>query len=36
VRGQGLRPGLYQITVRAIARNGRIEDLGRPRLIRIR
>jgi len=36
VNGHRLRPGLYQVTVRALARNGRIEDLGHPHLIRIR
>jgi WD40-like Beta Propeller Repeat len=36
VDGRRLRRGLYQVTVRALARNGRVEDLGRPRLLRIR
>jgi hypothetical protein len=36
VNGRPLRPGLYQVTVRALAPNGRIEDLGTPHLIRIR
>jgi hypothetical protein len=35
VDGRKLQPGLYQITVRALATNGRIEDLGRPSLVRI-
>ena len=36
VHGRPLRPGRYQVTVRALARNGRVEDLGRPRLLRVR
>lgn len=36
VNGRKLPPGLYQITVRALARNGRVTELGRPVLIRIR
>jgi hypothetical protein len=36
VNGHPLRPGLYQVTVRALAPNDRIEDLGTPRLMRIR
>jgi hypothetical protein len=36
VNGRSLRPGRYQVTVRALAPNGRIEDLGTPHLIRIR
>ncbi len=36
VDGRRLAPGLYQITVRALAPNGRVEDLGRPRAFRIR
>jgi len=36
VNGRSLRPGLYQVTVRALASNDRIEDLGTPHLIRIR
>jgi hypothetical protein len=36
VDGRKLQPGLYQITVRPLASNGRIEDLGRPSLVRIR
>jgi hypothetical protein len=36
VNGHVLRPGLYQVTVRALAKNGRIEDLGQPHLVRIR
>ncbi len=36
VHGRRLAPGTYQITVRALARNGRVEDLGRPQQIRIR
>ncbi len=36
VNGRPLAPGLYQITVRALAPNGRVEDLGRPRAFRIR
>ena len=36
VNGHLLRPGLYQVTVRALAKNGRIEDLGSPHLVRIR
>jgi hypothetical protein len=35
VHGRKLKPGLYQITVRALAPNGRIEDLGRPSQVRI-
>jgi hypothetical protein len=35
VGGRRLRPGLYQVTVRALARNGRVEDLGQPRTIRV-
>jgi hypothetical protein len=31
-----LRPGLYQFTPRALTRTGRIRDLGKPRLFRIR
>ena len=34
-RNSKLKPGLYQITVRALAPNGRIEDLGRPSLVRV-
>jgi WD40-like Beta Propeller Repeat len=36
VNGRSLPPGLYQVTVRALAPNRRIEDLGAPHLIRIR
>jgi len=36
VNGRPLAPGLYQITVRALAPNGRIEDLGHPQRLRIR
>jgi WD40-like Beta Propeller Repeat len=36
VDGRSLRPGLYQVTVRALAPNGRIEDLGTPHLMRLR
>jgi hypothetical protein len=36
VNGRSLPRGLYQITVRALAPNGRIEDLGTPHLVRIR
>lgn len=36
VDGRKLQPGLYQITVRPLASNGRIEDVGRPSLVRIR
>lgn len=37
VGGRRLRAGLYQVKVRALARNRRrVEDLGRPRTIRIR
>ena len=36
VDGHARAPGLYQITVRALAPNGRVEDLGKPRRLRIR
>jgi hypothetical protein len=35
VGGRRLRPGRYRVTVRALARNGRVEDLGRPRTLRV-
>ena len=31
-----LRPGRYQFTPRAVTRSGRIRDLGRPRILRVR
>ena len=36
VNGHLLPPGLYQVTVRALAKNSRIEDLGQPHLVQIR
>jgi hypothetical protein len=35
-RTHGLRPGVYQFTARALTANGRVRDIGRPRLLRIR
>jgi WD40-like Beta Propeller Repeat len=36
VNGHRLRPGLYQFTPRALTRSGKVRDLGRPRLLRVR
>jgi hypothetical protein len=36
VNGRRLSPGLYQFTVRALTKSGRIRDLGKPRQLRIR
>lgn len=36
VGGHPLRPGTYQVTLRALTRSGRIRDLGKPRLLRVR
>jgi hypothetical protein len=36
VNGHRLRPGLYQFTVRALTKSGKIRDLGTPRQLRIR
>ena len=36
VNGHRLRPGLYQFTVRALSRTGKVRDLGTPRRLRIR
>jgi hypothetical protein len=36
VNGRRLRPGLYQFTVRALTRSGKVRDLGKPRLLRVR
>jgi WD40-like Beta Propeller Repeat len=33
---RGLRPGRYQFTPRALTKSGRVRDLGRPRIFRIR
>ncbi len=36
VNGKSLRPGAYQITVRALTKDGLVRDMGKPRIIRIR
>jgi hypothetical protein len=36
VSGHRLGPGLYQFTVRALTKAGKIRDLGKPRLLRVR
>jgi hypothetical protein len=36
VHGRRLKPGLYQFTPRALTRKGRVRDLGRPRIFRVR
>lgn len=36
VGGHRLRPGTYQVTLRALTRSGRIRDLGQPRLVHVR
>jgi hypothetical protein len=36
VSGHKLRPGTYQVTLRALTRSGRIRDLGKPRLLHVR
>jgi WD40-like Beta Propeller Repeat len=36
VNGKRLRPGTYQVTPRAVAKNGRIRDLGKPSIIRVK
>jgi hypothetical protein len=36
VTGRHLRPGLYQFTVRALTKSGKIRDLGKPRQLRVR
>jgi dipeptidyl aminopeptidase/acylaminoacyl peptidase len=36
VNGHRLRPGLYQFTPRALTEHGKVRDLGKPRLFRVR
>jgi hypothetical protein len=36
IAGHKLRPGTYQVTLRALTRSGRIRDLGKPRLLHVR
>jgi WD40-like Beta Propeller Repeat len=36
VDGHRLKPGRYQFTVRALTRKGKVRDLGRPRILRVR
>ena len=36
VHGKRLRAGTYQVTPRALTRSGKVRDLGKPRLLRIR
>jgi WD40-like Beta Propeller Repeat len=36
VHGHRLRPGRYQFAVRALTRRGKVRDLGKPRILRVR
>ena len=36
VNGKRLQPGTYQVTVRALAKSGKVRDMGIPRIIQIR
>jgi hypothetical protein len=36
VNGKRLRPGIYQVTVRALTKSGKVRDMGTPQIIHIR